>query len=237
MSIEGYGQFNIYNNTDVLNHVASDLIKNVLNHVGATEASLDGTFAPIEDWNVLNNIVQAFNDGIGPREKSLYASQKEKGLVHPERAKSDKIYDLNTLPFQGNLHIQNRGSIQGNIIGKHLEIFANADLSGINLIPTDNMIKNGIKPSKELSAQGVTSLDSYCGAYTVGGDYWIPGSDWMPYGLDVPTTMAESEQFAKKYNSVSIVPEINVIGLQSVHLSPTSYHENSVTKTEGNAGK
>ena len=30
MSIEGYGLFNIYNNTDVHNEVASDLIKNVL---------------------------------------------------------------------------------------------------------------------------------------------------------------------------------------------------------------
>jgi hypothetical protein len=62
-------------------------------------------------------------------------------------------------------------------------------------------------------AQGVTSLDSYRGAYDVGNEYWYPGSDWMPYGLDVLKTMAQSEQFAKKYYSISIVPEINVSDL------------------------
>jgi hypothetical protein len=32
----------------------------------------------------------------------------------------------------------------------------------------------------------------------------------MPYGLEVIKTMAAAENFAKKYSTVSIVPEINL---------------------------
>lgn len=213
MSIEGYGLFNIYNNTDVHNEVASDLIRNILNHTGATEASFDSTFAPIDDWNVLNNIVEAFNDGIGPREKALYASRKEKGLVHPERAESDENHDRNTRPLEGNILVLNRGSIQGNLTGENPDIFTNANLEGLNLIPKDKAVKNGVEPGKELEAQGVSSLNSYLGAYDPGGEYWVPGSDWMPYRLEVSTTMAEAELFAKTYYSVSIIPEIHIFDL------------------------
>ena len=191
MSVEGYGQFNIYNNTDVHNETTTEIIKNQLNHVGATEASGDLTFPPIDDWNVLNNIIEAFADRIGPREKNLYGSQKEKGLVHPERATADEIHDQNTRPTQGNLRVLNRGSIQGNLIGKNPDIFTNGNLSGLNLIPVDNSIREGVSQTEELASQGVVSLDTYRGAYDVGGDYWYPGSDWMPYGLDVPKTMAQ----------------------------------------------
>jgi len=210
MSIEGYGLFNIYNNTDVKNHVPSDLIRNILNHTGATEASKDSTFAPIDDWHVINNIVEAFNDGIGPREKALYATQKEKGMVDPERARSDEIHHRNTRPLEGNIEVLNRGTIQGNLTGIPPGIFKNGSLSGLNLIPIDNRVKNGVEPSDELVKQGVVHLNSYRGAYDVGDDYWFPGSDWMPYDLEVLTTMAASEQFAKNYHSISIIPEIKV---------------------------
>ncbi|MDX2429441.1 MAG: right-handed parallel beta-helix repeat-containing protein, partial [Bacteroides sp.] len=213
MSIEGYGLFNIYNNTDVHNEVASDLIRNILNHTGATEASFDSTFAPIDDWNVLNNIVEAFNDGIGPREKALYASQKKKGLVHPERAKSDEIHDRNIRPLEGNIPVLNRGSIQGNLTGENPGIFTNTNLEGLNLIPTDKADKNGVEPSRELKAQGVSSLDSYRGAYDLEGESWAPGSDWMPYNLEVPATMAAAERFAKTYYSISLIPEIHISDL------------------------
>jgi len=201
MSIEGYGQFNIYNNTDVYNHTASDLIINILNHAGATEATFDSTFAPIDDWNVLNNIVEAFNDNVGPREKNLFASQKEKGLLNAGRANSDAIPVLN------------RGSIQGNITGECSSLFINGNLSELNLMPKDKSVKKGVKSSKELMAQEVDHLDSYIGAYDVGGEYWYPGSDWMPYNLEVLKTMAASESFAKKYKSVSVIPKIKVSDL------------------------
>jgi len=233
MSIEGYGQFNIYNNTDVYNHVASDLIKNVLNHTGATDADYDSTFAPIDDWNVLNNIVEAFNDGIGPREKNLYASQKEKGMIHPERAKSDEIHDRNTRPLEGNLNVLNRGTIKGNLIGETAGIFTNGDISGLNLIPSNNIVKNGVEQSKELKEQGVNYLNSCRGAYDVGDDYWVPGSNWMPYGLDVLKTMAASERFAKKYYSISIIPEIDVTDLPRGLLSQNSYQAAADNKSEG----
>ncbi|MBT3194604.1 MAG: hypothetical protein HN341_18820, partial [Verrucomicrobia bacterium] len=69
------------------------------------------------------------------------------------------------------------------------------------------------------SAQKVTALDSFRGAYDIGDEYWYPGSDWMPYGLPVLKTMAEAERFAKKFRTISIVPEMGVKGLASGHLS------------------
>jgi hypothetical protein len=213
MSIEGYGPFNIYNNTDVLNHVASDIIRNQLNHVGANESSQDSTFPIIDDWNVVNNIVEALYDGIGPREKALYAAQKRKGLVNAERAKSDERFNHHVRPLEGSLVVNNRGSIEGNIIGEHNDVFTNGNLEGLHLIPKDNSVKNGVKPSAALKEQGIDYLDSYRGAYNVDDEYWYPGSDWMPYGLEVLKTMEASERFAKMNYSISIIPEIKVLDL------------------------
>jgi hypothetical protein len=207
MSVEGYGKFNIYNNTDVHNSTPSDMIRNILHHSGTTDGSLDKTFPPIDDWNVLNNLVEHFNDRVGPREKITHNEQKKKGLLHPERDESWLI------------PIVDRGTIQANLTGERREIFTNGELSGLNLIPTDPIIKNGVSQTEKLAAQGVTALGSYRGAYDVGDDYWYPGSDWMPYGLPLLKTMGDSEQFAKQYRSISIVPGISVRDLPSGHLN------------------
>lgn len=207
MSVEGYGKFNIYNNTDVHNNIPSDLNRNILNHSGVTYASLDKSFPPIDDWNVLNNLVEQFNDRVGPREKITHNESKKKGLLHPER-------DKNWL-----IPVVDRGAIRGNLTGERREIFTNGELSGLNLIPTDPVIKNGVSQTKELAAQGVTQLDSFRGAYDVDGEYWVPGSDWMPYGLPVLKTMAEAERFARKHQTVSMVPETGVKYLPSGSLS------------------
>ena len=207
LSIEGYGYFNVYNNTAVHNRTPADLIRNVLHHSQTTEGSMDKSFPPIDDWNVLNNLVEQFNDRVGPREKITHNEAKEQGLLHPERDKSWLI------------PVVDRGSIQGNITGERRGVFTNGELSGLNLIPTDPIVKNGVSQTKELAAQGVTALGSYRGAYDIGDEYWYPGSDWMPYGLPVLKTMAEAERFAKKYRSISIVPEIRVRDLPSGSLS------------------
>ncbi|MCK4920244.1 MAG: right-handed parallel beta-helix repeat-containing protein [Bacteroidales bacterium] len=207
MTIEGYEKFNIYNNTALYNETPSDIIRNVLNHSGVEEASLDLSFPPIDDWNVLNNLVEQYHDRVGPREKITHNESKKKGILHPERDESWLI------------PIIDRGSIQGNLIGERHDVFTNADLSDLNLIPNDNAVKGGVKQSEELRKQGVCCLDSFRGAYDVNGDYWYPGSNWMPYGLPVIKTMAEAERFAKKYHFISIVPENNVEGLQRAYLN------------------
>ena len=126
MSIEGYGNFNIYNNTDVHNREPSELIRNVMPHsdlgnrLSSTQGSLELDFPPIEDWNVLNNLVEVFNDRIGPRERTTQLAQGRKGLLHPERAESWLI------------PIVNRGSMQGNLIGERRDIFIDGELSGLN---------------------------------------------------------------------------------------------------------
>ena len=201
MSIEGYGKFNIYNNTSVLNEQACGIIRNVMNHGSATDASLDMTFPPIDDWNVLNNLVEKFDDKAGPRERSTLLSRiAEKKKVHPERSEIRS----NAIP------VVNRGSMQGNLTGFSLDIFTNGDLSELNLIPKDPVIRYGISQTSELASQRVTSLGNYCGAYDIDDDYWYPGSDWMPNGLPVLTTMAESERLAKEIYSRSIVLELKV---------------------------
>jgi hypothetical protein len=207
MSVEGYGEFNIYNNTDVHNEIPSDLIRNVLNHSDATDASKDLSFPPIEDWNVLNNIVEKFNDRVGPREKITHNKQKEKGLLHPERDASWLI------------PITERGDMKGNLTGEQREIFTNGELSGLNLIPTDPAIGNGVIQTRELASESVTALGSYRGAYDVNDEYWYPGSEWMPYGLEVLKTMARADKFAKEHLSVSIVPSVEISGLPAGKLN------------------
>jgi len=207
MSVEGYGEFNIYNNTDVHNEIPSDLIRNVLNHSDATDASKDLSFPPIEDWNVLNNIVEKFNDRVGPREKITHNKQKKKGLLHPERDASWLI------------PITERGDMKGNLTGEQREIFTNGELSGLNLIPTDPAVENGVIQTGELASESVTALGSYRGAYDVNDEYWYPGSDWMPYGLEVLRTMARADKFAKDHLSVSIVPRVEISGLSAGKLN------------------
>jgi hypothetical protein len=151
--------------------------------------------------------IGGWNKLTAPHEKATHNAQKRKGLLHPEREKNWLI------------PIVNRGSMQGNLTGVRREIFTNGELSGLNLIPTDPIIKNGVSQNERLTAQCVTALGSYRGAYDIGDEYWCPRSDWMPYGLPLLKTMADSEQFAKKYRSISIVPEISVRDLPSGHLN------------------
>lgn len=201
MNIEGYGKFNIYNNTSVHNVVEDAFTRNVLNHSDMTSASLDSTFSPIIDWNIVNNLSEKMIDRVGPREAKLLNDITSKQKLHPERAKNKDI------------PVYDRGSVQGNLTGMRRDIFINADLSGLNLIPKDNIVKGGITQTKELTTQGVRFLDSFRGAYDMADIYWYPGGDWMPYGLKLVKTMAEAEALAKKYKSVSIIPAINISAL------------------------
>ena len=78
----------------------------------------------------------------------------------------------------------------------------------------------------------MTALDSFRGAYDYKGKEWTTGSDWMPYGLEVLKTMAQSEHFAKKYYSVSIVPEINIADLPKGSLSLSTTSSTDVQQAE-----
>jgi len=109
--------------------------------------------------------------------------------------------------------------MQGNLTGFSLDIFTNGELKGLNLIPKDPVVRNGVSQTNELASQRVTSLGNYRGAYDVDDDYWYPGSDWMPNGWTVPTTMAESERLAKEFYSRSIVLELKVGDLPNGNLN------------------
>ena len=220
MSIEGYGKFNVYNNTAVYNEVPADLIRNVLNHSGVTEASLDLSFPPIDDWIVLNNLIEYFQDRVGPREKITHNEQKELGLLHPERDSSWLI------------PIVDRGSMQGNMTGERREVFKNGDLSGLNLIPIDSSVLGGVEPSDTLRAEEVCCLNAYRGAYDVNGEYWHPGSSWMPNGLDVATTMAEAESFAQEFSTVSVLPQIVSDTIITDTIEFTSYQVTLMVRDE-----
>ena len=183
---------------------------------GDATPSHDFSFPPINDWNVLNNLITTFMDRVGPSEKSQYASSSSKGILHPDRPKK----------WDGSIPVTDRGDVQGNLTGFSQDIFMNGALDGLNLIPTDDLVKNGAVQTPELASEGVDDLDSFRGAYDVGEtNPWIPGSDWMPYGLPVLKTMAESEAFAKKVRPGSILAEINITDLPSGHLSLNSYKD------------
>ncbi|MGB7323361.1 MAG: right-handed parallel beta-helix repeat-containing protein [Rubripirellula sp.] len=214
MSIEGFGKFNVYNNTSYRNKEACDLIRNVVAKPKGSNPKMvsnDTSFPPIDDWNVLNNLVQKFADSVGPSEKGPFDQSKAKGTLHPERTKGKFI------------HVRDRGDIQGNLTGFNPTIFANGNLGGLNLIPVQKIVEGGAESTPQLIAEHVTDLGTYRGAYDYREKGWSAGSDWMPYGLSVPRTMAQAEQFAKKVRPISVVPEINVSGLPNGLLSRTTY--------------
>ena len=209
LNIEGFQNFNIYNNTSIHNESPGFITLNVLDKrkgIGDAIVSNDTTFAPIKDWNVVNNLIQEFVDRVGPSEKSAFQRAEENGRLHPERAKN------NVIP------ITDRGTIQGNLTGFTEKIFVNGSLDGLNLIPVDKIVENGVMQTKKLTEQHLTALNSYRGAYGVNDTYWYPGSNWMPYGLKLVKTMAESEVLAKKYHTVSVIPKINSFDLPKATL-------------------
>ena len=216
MNIEGFGNFNVYNNTSVLNKESDAMTRNVVSKRkgnGDAVVSNDTSFPPISDWNVVNNLATELVDRVGPSEKGPFDKSLAEGKLHPERPKKSSI------------PMTDRGSVQGNWTGFKQKIFRNGNLDGLNLVPTAKVVRDGVAATKQMVAEGVTDLGQYRGAYDLNDDGWPVGSDWMPYGIRVPKTMAQSEQLAKKSRFVSIVPEINLAGLQSGLLSGASYVE------------
>ena len=188
MSIEGYGKFNVYNNTSYRNKESCDLIRNVVSKAKGSNPEMvsnDTSFPPIDDWNVLNNLVQKFADGVGPSEKGPFTKSKTNGTLHPERDKSKSLL------------VKDRGDVQGNLTKFTPKIFKNEKLEGLNLVPDDKIVEGGVRATKEMIAEGVTELDTFRGAYDYQAKPWSTGSDWMPYKMDIPETMAQAQQFAK----------------------------------------
>ena len=199
INIEGYGGFNIYNNTSIHNEVGNSVTRNVLNHARATDGSNDLSFPPITDWNIINNICDILQDRVGPRENKAYKKSKTNGIVNAARKKKSFV------------SVVNKGAIKGNIFGNHQDLFVNDQLSSLNLIPINNKVLHGEAQTKELLKQEVCCLDTFKGAYALNeANPWSTGSNWLPYNLTIPKTMADSEKFAKKHKTLSIVPEIPV---------------------------
>ncbi|WP_411825229.1 right-handed parallel beta-helix repeat-containing protein [Luteolibacter sp. AS25] len=204
LNIEGYGKFNIYNNTSALNQDADKLTRNVVpKRKGSNEelVSNDTSFPPIIDWNVLNNLVRKFEDVVGPSEVGPFDAAKKAGKLNPEREESKS------------LPIADRGLIKGNLTEFPLDIFKGGSLEKLNLAPSSRKVEGGAGTSQLLVSEGVTQLGTYRGAYSLGQKEWAPGSDWMPFGLAVPATMEDSEEFAKKYKTLSVVPKVMITEL------------------------
>ena len=214
MSIEGYGKFNVYNNTSYRNKESCDLIRNAVAKKKGSNPDMvsdDTSFPPIDDWNVLNNLVQKFADGVGPSEKGPFEKSKKEGTLNPERAKAKS------------LPVKDRGDVQGNLTKFNPKIFKGEKLESLNLVPDDKMVEGGVTATEEMIAEGVTELDTFRGAYDYKAKPWSAGSDWLPYKMDVPKTMAQAQKFAKKQAPISVVPEINVSGLSFGLLSQDTY--------------
>ena len=198
MSVEGYRDFNIYNNTSISHAGLDQITRNQAIRQGYEDAPQDVSYPPIEDWNVLNNLYDNLTDGYPPSEKTAISASKAAGTLNPERSAS-RSFD-----------VYNRGKIQGNIFGVNHAIFTNGAMDGLNLVPISSSVAGGVASHDSLIVQHVTSLDSFRGAYNVNSVQWYPGSDWMPNELSIVSTMAEAEAFAKAYKYVSVVPELNI---------------------------
>jgi len=202
INLEGYRDFNVYNNTSVLND-DNGLTQNQMTHF-PDNATADGDFSypPISKWNVVNNIFDILIDyGGGLREASNFLQSQNQGILHPDRAASKDI-----------LMGIDRGSVLSNITnqsGYSNGIFKSTNLSSLNLVPAGDVVNNGQVQTTALSALGVTSLDKFRGAYAQNDpNPWSAGSNWMPYGLPVMFTMAKAQEFSSFVKYVSVVPEV-----------------------------
>ena len=233
LNIEGYSNdvystFNLYNNTSVHNESPDFLTRNVYAKSKGNDPedpSNDATFPPIDDWNVLNNLAEGMVDRVGPSEKSQFSASVTEGIVDPVRGSS------------GTFDVVDRGDIQDNMTGFSYDIFINGDLDGLNLIPSSTVVNGGAAQTAELANERVTSLDSFRGAYAVNDpNPWTPGSDWMPYGLDVLKTMDQSNKFALDYKYVSVVPTVIVMEKEPpVNLALSGIATQSSTEGEAEA--
>ena len=177
MSIEGYGKFNVYNNTSYRNKESCDLIRNVVAKAKGSNPAMvsnDTSFPPIDDWNVLNNLVQKFADGVGPSEKGPFDKSKSTGKLHPDRMKAKS------------LPVNDRGDVKGNLTKFKPAIFTNEKLGGLDLVPNDKIVEGGVASTPKLVAEGVKDLGTYRGAYDYQEKPWSTGSVWMPQGFKVP---------------------------------------------------
>jgi hypothetical protein len=205
LNIEGYFGFNIYNNTAVHEEQGSSVTQNVSSHFGdktdAAAAANDNSFPPITQWNIVNNIVENFEDRIGPREVPLY----DAATAHNLRKNSK------------NITVTNRNKVRGNLIGNVSNEFVHYGLDNLSLVPktsapapTTKTVDQIQSQTSELSLANLCCLDNFRGAYAINDpNPWVPGSDWMPLDLAVLNSMASSEQFAKSKKNVSFVPTIN----------------------------
>ena len=78
-------------------------------------------------------------------------------------------------PRSSAIPVTDRGAIQANLIGERREIFANGDLSGLDLVPHDAVVENGLTQTDQLANEGITALDSFRGAYAVDDPGWPTG--------------------------------------------------------------
>ncbi len=202
INIEGYRNFNIYNNTSVLN-TGNLLIQNQMTHFPNNgTADEDFSYPPISKWNVINNIIDILTDnGGGLREASNFQQSQNQGILHPERAASKDI-------AMG----KDTGNVLSNITnqsGYSDGIFKSTNLSSLNLVPASDVVNNGQVQTVGLTTSGVTSLDKFRGAYAQNDpNPWSAGSNWMPFGLPVMFTMANAQEFASFFKYISVVPEV-----------------------------
>ena len=213
-SLEGFENFNIYNNTDLYNEKESDITRNLVTTTLTGEPLADVlepivddlSYPPISEWNVLNNIVMKMQDRIGPREVSKYKTLYNQKITHPER----NSLGIVTMTDVG------RGKIKRNIFNKITytkSILKNGSLLSLNPVPKDSIVKTRAwSQTDELYEEHVKQLGDYLGAYDVNGEYWYAGSNWMPQGiLSVPKTVRNANLFSMEYESISIVPSFKEI--------------------------
>ena len=220
LNIEGYSKFYIYNNTAVHEENSSSITRNIIAHheesqdlaneVGAISPL---KFPPIKEWDILNNIVEGFQDRVGPREVPSYDNALKNSDVHDARKNSRDIT------------VKNRNKVRGNLIGGISNVFTNYNLNNLNLIPKNNA--NNISSDKPVDRvqegpRQDLELDNFRGAYeSYDSDPWYPGSDWMPLNISVLRNMKMSQDFASNKKNKSYIPAVPKISENSLSVQET----------------
>ena len=170
----------IYNNTYFVNNQKSPLM--LAEMTNPKEGVIQGADHVGKTWHVMNNASYDLlyrypgfyvkeQRTVGNRFKNFYRYQgKQSDHFHSNRTWKD---------------------------GDEKELFVSTDLKTIDLRPREGspLIDSG-KYVEGITLNTVDEPDQ--GAYEFGGEYWIPGANWMPTGYSVPKSMADAVELSSQ---------------------------------------
>ena len=188
-----------YNNTHIQPRHTMAFLRNQSPRFFGNE---DPFYPLILEWPIYNNISRVFSDAIGGVERNregLWTANTD----HPARDNNGgaSLHAQYFTPAYANFKLASQGN--GLNINAMSSLFMCTTSAGLDLRPRPGSALVDAGANNTALGIGVDyeGAGPDIGAYELGGEYWYPGADWLPFGLPVPTTMAEANALARSFHN------------------------------------